>query len=188
MKYISLGYDCSPALALKELKLRDMAYPFDWLQMATHKLKKCLETDFSLFLSNPRLLNGTRIYDSYGIQYPHDLPNNNIGKPTNEVELKQVLPDIIAKYKRRIDRFRKVIDTEDIIFVSRSHDPIILYDIITKLYPKLRFVIVSASLPPIHPNPRVICCSPDKKDDWNNAAIWKEAIDKAELILKKVDK
>ena len=31
INYLTLGYDCSPAGALKNLNLREFALPFDWV-------------------------------------------------------------------------------------------------------------------------------------------------------------
>lgn len=42
MKFVSLGYDCSPAFALRDLSLRPYALPFDWVQSNYIQITNCI--------------------------------------------------------------------------------------------------------------------------------------------------
>ena len=46
INYLTLGYDCSPAGALKNLNLREFALPFDWVVSNVSILNNCFEDNF----------------------------------------------------------------------------------------------------------------------------------------------
>ena len=119
--YLTIGFDCSPAAALRELNLREFALPFDWVVSNINVLQMCFETNFKYFHKNLKLnYNKTRLIDYYGFQFPHDYPfdSNNIddskiGEGIFGEELdKQIIDNwseyhemVLEKYKRRIERF-----------------------------------------------------------------------------------
>ena len=75
MNYITIGSDCSPAAALKNLNLRKYALPFDWVVTNTDGLSKCFEDNFSNFHTNLSFNhNKKRLIDEYGFEFPHDYP------------------------------------------------------------------------------------------------------------------
>ena len=39
--FLTLGYDCSPAGALREMGLREYALPFDWVVSTISSLEEC---------------------------------------------------------------------------------------------------------------------------------------------------
>lgn len=39
--YLTIGYDCSPATALRNLNLREFALPFDWIVSKISSLDNC---------------------------------------------------------------------------------------------------------------------------------------------------
>ena len=47
--YLTIGYDCSPASALKGLNLRNFALPFDWVVSNVNVLQMCFKTNFVTF-------------------------------------------------------------------------------------------------------------------------------------------
>ena len=70
-----MGYDCSPATALKSLGLREFSSPFDWVATDIDSIERCFADGFAGFHTNLKLnLNKTRLIDECGIQYPHDYP------------------------------------------------------------------------------------------------------------------
>ena len=50
--FLTLGYDCSPAAALRNLELREHALPFDWVVSNVNSIHKCIEENFSVFHRN----------------------------------------------------------------------------------------------------------------------------------------
>jgi hypothetical protein len=50
--FLTLGYDCSPAAALRNLELREHALPFDWVVSNVNSIHKCIEENFSRFHRN----------------------------------------------------------------------------------------------------------------------------------------
>ena len=64
--YISLGFDCSPAAALRGLNLREFALPFDWVRMKVDILIRCLKDDFKNFHKNLKFnYNKKMLVDHY---------------------------------------------------------------------------------------------------------------------------
>ena len=47
--YLTIGYDCSPATALRNLNLREFALPFDWIVSKISSLDNCFTTNFENF-------------------------------------------------------------------------------------------------------------------------------------------
>ena len=130
INYMSLGYDCSPAGALRDLNIRDEALPFDWVQSNLQSIINCIEDNFDKYHKNPCFNSfGTRLIDNYGFQFPHDYPFNNNDDNIDKSKLgegifgeerdKQIIhnwyeyhPIVLEKYKRRIDRFYTYLNSE----------------------------------------------------------------------------
>ena len=144
--FISIGYDCSAAGALRELGLRQEAYPFDWVQSGGEAIRQCLTERFARFHTEVRLMeHGRRVVDAYGIEYPHDYPVRDrdkdevthmgeTGHDENmymEVLGKPIVPEWSAyldvvreKYGRRIRRFLSAMENREkpVIVFSRYRD------------------------------------------------------------------
>jgi len=75
LNYITIGYDCSPAAALRNLGLRDVALPFDWVVTNTDSFSQCIVNDFAEFHTDLKYNHlRTRLIDKYGFEFPHDYP------------------------------------------------------------------------------------------------------------------
>jgi hypothetical protein len=107
---IPFGHRCASALACKFANLRKFSLPFDWnITLFPKKIKKVLENDFDYFI--PDVYNGTfrNIYDFRLVHF-----NKNIETG-------------IEEYKRRIDRFKDIINqSKKIYFIYINED--YLYD------------------------------------------------------------
>ena len=153
--YLTLGHDCSPASALRGLKLREFALPFDWVVSNITILIECFEDNFSKFHKNLKFNNSKkRLIDEYGFQFPHDYPLSNsninidnIGEGVFGEENGNVISDdwinfhhdVLAKYNRRIDRFKSIInDQHPIIVLCRynTNDVLKLQQFFLKYYKK----------------------------------------------------
>ena len=148
--FISLGYECSAAGGLRELGLRQEAYPFDWVESTQPAIRQCLMERFARFHKEVRLMDHERrVIDAYGIQYPHDYPVRSkeekekwveevglvgefgrdvmymeeIGRPIVP-EWSTYLDVVQEKYKRRIHRFLSAMEdrARPVIFFGRYHD------------------------------------------------------------------
>lgn len=197
MYYVSLGFDCSPASALRNLNLRDFALPFDWVESnyAHYEIiLNCITDDFRKFHKNIKLTRDSkRIIDAYGIQYPHDYPNTeNIYSKDEEDHLydeKQIVPNyadytpkVLEKYARRIERFREIFTGNiPIIVLYRGvyMNAQILKTRLESIYNRSDIVFVVATHEQIYNDEKIICCNPEKNGGWNEAAIWLEAIELA---------
>ena len=102
MNYISLGYFCSVAIELERFGIREESSPFDWLISDFKGVISAIENNFEDFLTYDYLSqdkNHPNIYRNtkYNIDFYHDF--------NPYCELKQQLPNVKAKYIRRITRF-----------------------------------------------------------------------------------
>ena len=106
MNFISLGYFCSVAMELERFGIREESSPFDWLISDFQGVISAIENNFEDFLTydylsqnkkHPNVYRNTK----YNITFYHDF--------NSYCELKQQLPDVQAKYIRRINRFHESI-------------------------------------------------------------------------------
>ena len=123
----SLGDDCAPSYYLREFKLQNASYPLDWVGWAPVEcVVSLIVSDFKDFLAteyfeareypNPAAADTT--HDFYkntktGLYTAHDFP---AGVPPE-----QSLPEVQAKYDRRIKRFfNDISKARNILFVWLS--------------------------------------------------------------------
>jgi hypothetical protein len=184
--FITIGKDCSPATALKNMGLRKEALPFDWVESKVNALDKCFAENFERF--HTKLYKNkikTRMIDSYGFEFPHDYP-------TIQQDISgQLIPEyyiadgwesqydvIKAKYGRRIDRFRNILsDPAPIIVLCRYYmsELRIIQTFFIKYYNKHNVYFVNATHESFE-NDNILCINPEKMGDWNNTKIWSEGI------------
>ena len=102
--FITLGFNCAPALILRDLELRNYSLPFDWIITSNNQIINCIEDDFNKFHKNLHFtLNNHWLMDEYGIQYPHDYPLNS--NETIVDDWQNYHANVLTKYERRIQRF-----------------------------------------------------------------------------------
>lgn len=144
MKYISLGGWCGTTISLRGNGLYGEAYPFDHVRSTFAGIVDCIEHDFAHFF--PKKIEVDTIKYSYSGRsfrgryfgfYHHDLLN----------------PDVIADFRRRIDRFGTTLRTskERVVFVRTvvTADPNDEINIsaefehqVSLKYPDLNFMLV----------------------------------------------
>ena len=199
INYLTIGYDCSPAAALRNLGLRDFAIPFDWVQSDIQSISRCFEDDFDKFHTDLYMdSNKTRLVDYYGFQFPHDYPFDNIESveniETNVGEgvfgeekcsfIKENWPDyytiVKEKYNRRIERFRTIInDLTPIIVLCRynTDDVFQLQSLFLKHYKRDDIYFINSTSEPFENN-KIINIYTEQNGEWNDSTIWKTGIDK----------
>lgn len=196
-----MGYDCSPALALRELGLRTHAYPFDWVQVFVCQIIECINDDFKHYMTNLSIKdhlpqNSQRMINYYGIEFPHDLPTTinstgyigegliNEDKGSRIVSnWKDYIDIVIQKYNRRVERLKSVLKgNAPVVFVYRGQYARFLLKTIRKSYPQLKCVFVAAT-PDSVESPDIFTCYPEINGKWNDSDIWKSAILKATSYL-----
>ena len=193
--YITLGFDCSPASALRNLNLREFALPFDWVVSNVNSLERCFIDKFANFHKNLTLNHSkTRLIDYYGFQFPHDYPIEqteinikNVGEGViAEENNKKIVDDwdkyydiVKEKYDRRIKRFLDIMyDTKPIIALSRYQTSHVYYllDIFKKVYNKDNIIFIN-SCKESHISKNVINCDTELNNIWNDTEIWKKYLD-----------
>lgn len=107
--FISLGPDCYISGYLDQIGYRRASFPFDWLLMLDHSgMVKLLNDDFKYFLDPSCYAIHTNrylVHTYYHLEFRHEHDN-----------------DLIGKYARRIDRFRKLdLYPGKIFFIRKSY-------------------------------------------------------------------
>jgi hypothetical protein len=176
--FLSMGSECSAAAAIKGLGLRIASYPFDWIRSNNAiPIIRCLSDDFAKFHTD-LLWNGPHLTDSYGFDFAHDYPLED-GVIVNNWQ--DTYDTVIEKYQRRITRFRLLMkDPKPLIIFYRGyteHCPI-FKQIFKEKYNKTNVIFIVAHYCPSNYD-YIFTCEPEKNGLWNDAEIWKEALDKA---------
>jgi len=188
--YVSIGYDCSPASALRGLGLRPAALPFDWVVSSVDALEKCIGDRFAQYHKGLRLnTSKTRVIDAYGFEFPHDYPTveterkevgecefGESGKPIVENWMDDY-EEVKAKYDRRIERFVAILsDPRPVIVLCRYSpaDVVRLQRLLTRAFQKKNIYFVNA-YPTRIETPYVLHIDPDIHT-WNDGEIWKQGI------------
>lgn len=210
--YISLGEDCQVALSMRDLNVRLAAYPFDWMISSDFdKLTQAFREDFVDFLNPQHMEIGTApfgltwgVFDNYyRLIFLHDFPNH---EPENAVDFDvkypnynfaDYLPEVTAKYERRLQRLRDVLGASGpVIFIrtatSRKFNiPCTPKQVsafiktIKKRYPQLRFLFVI-----VHTNPEF-----KKAGNWKSSKVYPVyrktdswvSVDEWVVLLKKIE-
>jgi hypothetical protein len=200
--YLTIGGDCAPAAALRNLNLRECALPFDWIVSNINSLQKCFETNFVNF-HKKLILNRTktRLIDYYGFEFPHDYPlshmndvKNNIGEGVFGEENGKCITDkwndyyeiVLDKYNRRIDRFKNIINEDKPIIVLckyTTRDVLELQKLFIKYYKKTNIYFINSSNE-IFENDNIKNIYTEKNNVWNDVNAWKEGI---YCIIKKIN-
>ena len=191
--FLSIGYDCSTASALRSLGLRTGALPFDWAQSSINSLKKCFETDFEYYHKNVFLTNNKRrVIDRYGFEFPHDYPTK-VQECADEIYSEHIIVDdwlshynvIKEKYDRRIARFKEIInDPKPAIVLCRykTAEVLRLQQLFIQYYNKSNLFFLNAC-PEIYNSDKIININPERNNEWNDGAIWKEGIQMIEKLV-----
>lgn len=115
--FVSLGSYCASAGAIKYCGLRKAAFPFDWnITLDGEKLIEILNDDFSNFLTEEYLVPfgwATLLNTYYHIEFVHD-------GSWEGADFMFYMPILQSKYKRRIERFKKLREHQGHIFFLRS--------------------------------------------------------------------
>jgi len=209
-QYISFGFDCSPAGALRELNLRTCAHPFDWTQTNYDSISTCIRDNFKKFHRELRLNNTKqRLIDAYGIQFPHDYPttsskmyvpvdDNFYGEQVICEDYERYVDQVLEKYGRRIERFRNSMADlkKPIIALYRGEyaNGFKLKQLLESTYGRenIIFIVATKERPTIQ-YPSIIACDPEERGKWNDSTIWSQAIEIAKqrypyLLMKPIVK
>jgi len=192
--FLTIGYDCSTATALKNLNLRTAALPFDWVQSNINSIQLCFQDNFAKFHTNLKFNHSkTRLIDEYGFQFPHDYPfsdisnNETLGEGIFTEEKNKSIIEywmdyysiVKEKYDRRIKRFLNIVnDTKPIIVLCRYNtcEVLILQKLFLKYYNNNNIIFINSSSE-VFSNTQIYNCYTEKNGIWNDISIWKEYID-----------
>jgi hypothetical protein len=145
MIYIPIGISCKNAIDLKEQNLRKASYPFDWIVTTPKSLVYWIKNDFKGFFNidgtNNNLVFYRRDLEREAININHEkLASNQISNwvirdfKSNFLSVHDLIkledfPKVQETYKRRIDRFNKVLSSnEPVTFKWTNH----IYNVLWK--------------------------------------------------------
>ena len=157
---IPLGYNCTPTNSIRDGKLRNASFPFDWNYTSMEKIVECFTNEFKTFFLKENLkraswYSGKPAYEtSTGshlieekakIIYVHD------GSYKELINNENIYLKHKEKYSRRINRLLDIMNSGDkVLFVRYENSEndyqqliniIELKDIIKSKYPKCKFKI-----------------------------------------------
>lgn len=215
-KIIPLGTHCSAASSIRQLNIRQQAFPLDWIVSDFNSLYKAFEEDFKNFLNIHSLRlrpDKQAVVDYYGFQFPHDFPTT--AQPTiktlksyedeNSTFVNQatVLPNFIdyhdivfSKYARRINRMYDILKGSEKVYFLRhfginKQQAIAFRNLISKKFPQLDFVIVVVnSISQYESNWNLEKIKNHYLDDrkiWNNPEEWKRIYSSLGLMNKSLN-
>jgi hypothetical protein len=185
--YISFGSDCYPAFALRDLGLRPYALPFDWIVSSIDTIIECINDDFLFFHKNLNL-SSSRLCDKYGLLYVHDYPTEN--EKRNDIDNDSTIfysenkivsnwmdynDTVLEKYKRRIQRFYEIANSDKPLFVLYKGDINNIPKIKNMFYNKFNktniiYIVFSSQE---SNSDDIICCNPGIQ---NTSSEWLYAI------------
>lgn len=172
---ISLGYSCTVADMLRSNNLRCFAFPFDWTRSSFQGICDLLHNDFS-DLFNPEYLSFETTFilnKKHTIAFHHDFPaSKTVGRADYLKEnYLDYVPDVAAKYQRRIDRLGRALKSGHSVYFIRlssgtrpwnldslkqtPEEVIKLRDLLLNKFPHSNFTLV------------VIDNDDSYKNDWN---------------------
>lgn len=115
--FISLGSYCAPASLARSCGYRKAAFPFDWnITLDGEKLLEILNENFQNFLIDEYLVPfgwATLLNTYYHIEFVHD--GSWDGSHSSFY-----MPILLSKYKRRIERFKKLKEHHGHVVFMRS--------------------------------------------------------------------
>lgn len=127
MKYVSLGFNCNVALALKNNNLKEETNIFDYLISNPESLLKILNEDVTDFLKDKPIFlkfkkNNKFLIIENSCKKKKDLciydKNINLIFPHDYNGTQQSIIDTKNKYKRRIIRFKNILKSKDkVLFI-----------------------------------------------------------------------
>jgi len=181
---ISLGCNCCPAAALRDMGLREKALPFDWIISNIKGLELCFKNNFQDFHKNLQINdNKTVIYDNLFFEYVHDYPLNEIDNKIVD-NWKDYYPEIFEKYERRIQRFLNIMkEPLPLLIFTRYHisDVVKLKILIEKYYGRkdIFFLNATPEADYIRPNLKTLeyntfmrNFNTEANGIWNDTNIW----------------
>ena len=164
---ISIGANCSVAYHLKNFKLREYSYPFDWSTTTLNQLNRVLDNNFKDYESvKIKRLSDKHLYlDNYDDLYNDDIINDPtyiLSNPYNIKFAHEVIDDSDINIKnfsdsllRRVERFRSLknpifirIETDNLSEIQMENY-LILVDNLDKYFDDYKIILISKNLSPI---------------------------------------
>ncbi len=152
---IPLGCDCRIIVALNELGLRNVSYPYDWCVAPFDGILRSIENDFEEFVepSQLKLVHERAPGNKYGVELRHDFPRRFLKMPGGKRKAlivknwENYISEVQKKYERRISRFRQSCDSQrKIYFIRHGHitpeQAEKFRDLLSYKYPQLNFLLV----------------------------------------------
>jgi len=168
MAYICAGGNCNPRMYLTRILGVSRAggygtLPFDLCITTFESIRACIETDFSEFFKDLRLIPGNNPYgdrskagpglqsitNAYGMEFNHEGPSHShlFAEGTNDDDfyVRNDFEKFQERYLRRIENFRKLLAAHDNITIVAEHtqsDQEKILQVFSTTYPTKSFQLV----------------------------------------------
>ena len=180
--FITFGFNCAPALILRDLELRNYSLPFDWIITSNNQIINCIEDDFNKFHKNLHFtLNNHWLMDEYGIQFPHDYPVNSNETIVDDWQNYQA--NVLIKYERRIQRFKNIMNCSTPIialYYGQVRYAQNMKQYMERKYNKvIVFVVATSEKFIFNRENNIIICNVSNNDQSRNKDFWIDGINEA---------
>lgn len=111
---IPLGSNCFQGFFLRDLKLRFLAYPFDWNITSLSAIYQLIENDFDGFCEKNlffRLSRASVYHKRYQVFFVHDFGGVKNLEDYDDAAYGEDLERATKRYKKRVERFYKAINS-----------------------------------------------------------------------------
>lgn len=161
-RIVNLGYNCYVAEVLKKLKIRDIAYPFDWITTNLSFISECVKNPGTFPFTSPDHIKFVKLGDNHYYYLNSDKTVLSLHDFASVDKYAPINQETYDKYQRRVNRFKKIFNSQEtILFIRLAKFPVNsngetglipeqdtpakinkLADLITNLYPLLNFHIL----------------------------------------------
>lgn len=170
--FVSLGSNCSVTHTLKKLKLKTMAFPFDWSEIKLNQVINLLKNKFDM-IDNITITKYSDNHKSY-------LVKNNYMKFAHEVLDKNSLEDFKSSLLKRVKRFRELKNPTFVrieTFNFKNKTTYVEYwnkliRILDEMFTNYQIILISKINPE---NSKITWYPYNFTNDWRNANLdWKK--------------
>jgi hypothetical protein len=143
---ISLGENCYPAMHMRDYRLVEYSFPFDWIGTAFFSLQKLLINDFKGFLNKDHLEDKGEAFPGhlnvlenvYFTFHVHDFYSD---KP-----LEEQYQDVQTRFVRRIERLYRALNSNKKVYLIRTRiskqEAQALVSLINFKFPQLNYTLI----------------------------------------------
>jgi len=183
IEYISLGPDCNSSIAVRNLGLRERAYPFDWTVTSANAILSILDNDFEGYHTDVHMNWNGWVKNRYEVEFPNDFTKDCGDDWVNQH------PEMIEKYNRRIQRFRDLMNADNPLVILLGHpmqDVLRIKQKIQEKYNRSNIYYIVKSSEAVEDENVFHMFEPDAAFDsaqWNDSELWRPTVERVKKLI-----